>query len=137
MAELSLDDGIDRVFYDQFTQESGYQMAQHALAQLPVPTALFTASNFIAIGAFQALREAGLRVPQDLSIVTFDDLPVALIMEPFLTVMAQPAYLMGQRATELLLTRLAGEGPPQPQEIVLEAQMIIRQSTGPPPDLLS
>ena len=133
LAEAGLQGDIDRVFYDQFTQESGYRMAQQALAQSPHPTALFATNNFIAIGAFRALRDAGLHVPQDISIVTFDDVPAELTMEPFLTVMAQPAYQMGQRATELLLTRLAGEGPVQPQEIVLEPQMIIRQSTGPPP----
>src|SRR5258708_8398010 len=59
LAEAGLQADIDRVFYDQFTQESGYQMAQQALAQSPRPTALFAATNFIASGAFRALREVG------------------------------------------------------------------------------
>ena len=55
------------------------------------------------------------------------------MIEPFLTVVAQPAYEIGQRAAELLLDRLAGEGPPEPQEILLPTELIVRRSSGPPP----
>jgi LacI family transcriptional regulator len=82
-------------------------------------------------GAFHALREAGLRVPEDVSVVAFDDFPVSFVMEPFLTVMAQPAYEMGKQATELLLARLAGEGPAEPEEILLPTELIVRRSSGP------
>jgi LacI family transcriptional regulator len=133
MLEAGLDCGQGRVFYGEFTQEGGYQTARQALAVKPRPTALVAANNFIAIGAFHALREAGLRVPEDMSMVAFDDLPVMLITEPFLTVAAQPAYEMGQRATELLLARLAGVGPADQHELVLPIQLVIRKSSGPPP----
>jgi LacI family transcriptional regulator len=133
MAEAGLDAHAAQVCYGHYTQESGYQMAQQALAATPRPTALFAANNFIAIGAFRALREVGLSVPDDLSVVAFDDLPPAMVIDPFLTVAGQPAYEMGQRAAELLFARLAGEAQAEPQEIVLPTQMIIRRSSGPPP----
>ena len=85
-------------------------MTQQTLTLSPRPTALFAANNFIAIGAYRALGGAGLHVPDDIAMVAFDDLPPALILEPFLTVAAQPAYEMGQIATELLLARLSGHG---------------------------
>jgi LacI family transcriptional regulator len=99
----------------------------------PRPTALLAANNFITSGAFRAVREAGLRVPEDISIVSFDDLPMASDVGPFLTVAAQPAYEMGRRATELLLTRLSGEETAEPQEIILPIKIIVRGSSAPPP----
>ena len=60
----------------------------------------------------------------------FDDLPAALITFPFLTVAAQPAYEMGQKATELLLARLSGGAPEEFQDIVLPAEIVVRQSSG-------
>jgi LacI family transcriptional regulator len=62
--------------------------------------------------------------------VGFDDLPDALVAFPFLTVAVQPAYAMARQAAELLLRRLAGSGPPEPQEIILPTRLIIRQSSG-------
>lgn len=130
-ADLTFEPALVR--YGGFTQESGYEMAQAVLALPQPPTALLTGNNFIAIGALHALREAGLRVPDDISIVTFDDLPAAVAIDPFLTVAAQPAYEMGRQATALLLDRLADGGPAGPQEIVLPAELIVRRSSGPPP----
>ncbi len=108
-------------------------MALQALLVTPRPTALLAANNFITSGAFRAVREAGLRVPRDISIVSFDDLPMASDIGPSLTVVAQPAYEMGRRATKLLLTRLSGDGPAEPQEIVLPTEIIVRESSAPPP----
>jgi LacI family transcriptional regulator len=133
LQEASVNADPKLVWFGEFIQASGYQMARQALALTPRPTALFAANNFIAIGAYRALRDASLRIPEDVSLVAFDDLPAPLVMEPFLTVAAQPAYEMGQQGTELLLARLAGEGPSEPQEIVLPTQLIIRRSSGPPP----
>ncbi|MEJ5310550.1 MAG: substrate-binding domain-containing protein [Anaerolineae bacterium] len=118
------------VFYGKFSLESGYTMTQQALTVTPRPSALFAGNNFIAIGALRALRDAGLRVPEDLALVGFDDLPAALVVDPFLTVAAQPAYEMGRQATELLLARLSGEAPAAYQEIVLPTEIVTRQSSG-------
>jgi DNA-binding LacI/PurR family transcriptional regulator len=129
-AGLGADERLTR--YGEFTAGAGYQLTRQILDAGPRPTALFAANNVMAFGAFRALREAGLRVPGDVSLVTFDDLPETLIMEPFLTVVNQPAYALGQRAAELLLQRLAGEGPAEPQEIVLPTELVVRESTAPP-----
>lgn len=122
----------DLIYYGEFIQASGYQMAQKALMALPKPTALFAANNFIAIGAWRAVRDAGLSIPEDITLIAFDDLPSSLIVEPFLTVAAQPGYEMGKQATDLLLASLAEKTPVKPQEIVLPTRLIIRQSSGPP-----
>ncbi len=133
LVEAGLSSRAELVYHGEFVQTSGYQMALQALLVTLRPTALFAANNFITSGAFRAIREAGLRVPEDISIVSFDDLPMASDMGPFLTVAAQPAYEMGRRATELLLTRLAGEGPAEPQEIILPTEIVVRESSAPLP----
>lgn len=115
--------------YGEFTVESGYAMANKALEATPRPTALFAGNNFIAMGTLKALRDAGLRVPEDISVVGFDDLPQALVVEPFLTVVSQPAYLMGHKGNEVLIARLSGLAPETPEEIILPTQIIQRRST--------
>ena len=132
LQELGLEAQAELICYGEYTQESGYQMAQKVLSLIPRPTALFAANNFIAIGALRALREAGVHVPEDMALVSFDDIPPAFVIEPFLTVAAQPAYEMGRRATELLLARLSGQAPPECQEIVLPTEIIVRRSSGSP-----
>lgn len=122
------------IYYGEFTQQGGYHMLKNALAAAPHLTAVFAANNFIAIGALRALMEAGRRVPDDISVVTFDDSPALAVIDPFLTVANQSAYEMGRRATALLLARLAGEGANTPQEIILPTELIVRKSSGPPPE---
>jgi LacI family transcriptional regulator len=120
----------EQVYYGPFTQSSGYELTTQALAHTPSPTALFGANNFISIGAMKALRDSGIPVPEEIAVVSFDDLPPTLVVDPFLTVAAQPAYQMGQKATELLLNRLSGEAPQECQEIILPIEIIVRQSSG-------
>lgn len=130
--QLGLDVPNNLIFHDAYTVSGGQRMAQQALAAAERPTALFAANNFIAIGAFQLLRERGLRVPEDISLVTFDDLPQAMLLDPFLTAATQSASEMGRRATELLLARIFKQDLPLPQEIVLPTSLIERRSTAPP-----
>jgi LacI family transcriptional regulator len=91
---------------------------------------VFAANNLIAIGAFKAVQDAGLRVPEDIAMVAFDDLPANLLVFPFLTVAVQPAYEMGRRATQLLLSRLNSSASQDCQEVVLPFELIVRQSSG-------
>jgi LacI family transcriptional regulator len=133
LAEAGPESHAELVYHGEYIITSGYRMALQALLVTPRPTALLAANNFITSGAFRAVREAGLRVPEDISIVSFDDLPMASDVGPFLTVAAQPAYEMGRRATELLLTRLSGEETAEPQEIILPIKIIVRGSSAPPP----
>lgn len=117
------------VEHGSFTIESGAAMARSAMAHHPRLTALFAANNFIAIGVMHALNDLGLRVPEDVALVAFDDLPSAMITFPFFTVAAQPAFEMGQRAVAMLLDRRASPDAPA-QDVVLAAELVIRRSSG-------
>ncbi len=130
LADAGLEDAA-QVLWGSYSQEGGAELARQALALHPRPTAFFAGNNFIAVGAMRALAAAGLRVPEDISVVAFDDLPLAVMFDPFFTVAAQPAYDMGARATELLLDRLDGGGPPQCQDVVLPTELIVRRSSAP------
>ena len=119
--------------FGKSNQADGHRMATEMLAaEGERPTAVFCANNFIAFGAIRALRSAGLRVPDDISVVAFDDLPEEWVSEPFLTVAAQPAYEIGHRAAMLLLGHISGDHEPSGQSVVLPFELIIRRSSGPP-----
>ena len=107
--------------------ERGLEGARHALASDPRPTALVAATDQLALGALEAAREAGLRVPEDLSIVGFDDLPAAAWARPALTTVRQPLFEKGEVAGRLLT---AGGGP---REVILPIELVVRGSTAPPP----
>lgn len=128
--DVPMDETLVR--YGPFTMESGYAMAIELLSMEPRPTAIFAANNFIAVGALRAFRESGLRTPEDISIVVFDDLPETFATAPFLTVVAQPAYLLGKTATEILLQRVNSPSDNHTQEITLPATLIVRTSTASP-----
>lgn len=130
-ADIALDPVLVR--YGGFGLSAGYRMAKKVLGLDPRPSALFAANEFIAFGALRALRELGLRVPDDVSLVCFDDLPEEWLIDPFLTVVDQPAYAMGREAAELLLGRLDGTRPIGGQQIVLPGDFIERRSTAAPP----
>jgi len=133
MDEANLSHNAANVHWGEFSQSMGYEMAERALQGAPRPTALLAVNNFIANGALRALRDKGIRVPEDISVVSFDDIPVSINPMPFLTVAAQPAYEMGYQATQLLVARLANEGPDTVQKIILPVEILVRQSSGPPP----
>ncbi len=125
-AGIQRDDAL--IFYGKFTVASGYAMTQELLAMQPRPTAIFTANNFIAIGALRALSESGLAVPDDISIVSFDDLPFTYTQDPRITVAAQPAYDLGTIAAQRLLRRITSDDEQPVEEIVVPVELIIRSS---------
>jgi LacI family transcriptional regulator, galactose operon repressor len=94
------------------------------------PTAVFTVNNLVALGAIEAVRAAGLEVPDDVALVCFDDIEYASRLYPFLTAMEQPAETFGALGTQLLLERIAGRGPDRRYEVVLPGEFIIRKSCG-------
>jgi LacI family transcriptional regulator len=105
------------------------QKAAHELLQLPErPTAFFAANNFIGLGIIRAVREAGLRIPEDISLVCFDDIPQASLIDPFLTVAAQPTYEIGQIASKMLIERMSGVCDTEPRTVVLPVEIIKRRS---------
>ena len=121
---------VPEVHYGAFTQNSGYAMTCQVLSQQPRPTALIAANNFLAIGALKAILDARLEVPDEVAIAGFDDLPAAMVVDPFLTAACQPAYEMGRRAAELLLSRLDGSETGPAQEILLPVELVVRHSSG-------
>ncbi len=115
--------------------ELGYQVTKRLLALGEAFTALFAFNDISAIGAIQALREAGRRIPQDVSVVGFDDIQSAAFQNPALTTVRQPLREMGMLAAETLLRRIAA--PPEagyPKEIVVQPDLICRASTAPAPN---
>ncbi|MGE5204229.1 MAG: LacI family DNA-binding transcriptional regulator [Chlamydiota bacterium] len=115
----------------RFDRLSGYEKGLMLLQFSPRPTAIFAANDLVALGVLSALRELGLRCPEDVSLVGFDDLELASFTNPALTTVAQPAYQMGARAAALLFERLSGEDIP-PQRIVMETALKVRGSTAAP-----
>ncbi len=94
------------------------------------PTAVFTVNNLVALGAIEAVRAAGLEVPDDIALVCFDDIEYASRLYPFLTVMEQPAETFGTLGTQLLLERIDGRGPDRRRMVVLPAEFVVRRSCG-------
>ena len=110
-----------------FTEAGGYRAMQQLLARRP--DAVFAASDMMAIGALRALREAGLRVPEDVAIVGFDDLPQSARAEPPLTTVRQPTYRLGTTTVDSLLD-LIEHPDSSPRRIVLPTELIVRTSCG-------
>src|SRR5260221_955322 len=110
----------------------GYEVSKKILASGQAFTALFAFNDISAIGAIQALREAGRRVPEDVSVVGFDDIQSAAFQNPGLTTVKQPLRQMGVLAAETVLQRInAPMQQPYPKEIIVEPDLIVRGSTGP------
>lgn len=113
-----------------YTRAGGQRAGLSMLAGADRPTAVVTANNFLGFGLIDAARELGLRVPEDLAIVTFDDVEI-VTGTPFFTCAAQPAEAMGRTAVERLIARLGGDESPV-RETVLHTEIRIRHSCGCP-----
>ena len=109
--------------------ELGYPHAKKLLERGRPFTALFAFNDISAIGAIRAIHEAGLRVPEDISVIGFDDIRSAAFHYPSLTTVRQPLWEMGNIAAKILLARIEGEED-YPQEVSVEPELIIRESTG-------
>ncbi|WUW93057.1 LacI family transcriptional regulator [Streptomyces sp. NBC_01451] len=113
----------------QYTRVSGYQRIRAALKEGLGFTAIFAGTDVVAVGALAALREAGLSVPGDVSLVGFDDVPFAADLTPALTTVRVPYEDLGRTAVRLALE---GEKPLADDHVVLGTQLVIRQSVRPP-----
>ncbi len=109
--------------------ESGYACMQALLALDEPPTALFASSDLMAVGAMLAAFDAGLRVPQDLAVVGFDDIPIASLLRPALTTVRQDKEGLGRAAAEALVRAI--EEPEQPPSVItLPVELVVRESCG-------
>lgn len=109
--------------------EEGYESAQQLLATGRPFTALVAFNDISAIGAMRALRDANLRVPEDVSVIGFDDIQAAAYLTPRLTTLRQPLRRMGEIAAEQLLARLSNGTRPRSEQISVDPELIIREST--------
>jgi LacI family transcriptional regulator len=106
---------------------SGYELTRE-LVETTEMTALFMGNNAMAIGAMQFLRDRGIRVPEELAVICFDDSDWFTITDPPLSVVSQPSHEMGKQAAELLLKRINGKGEARPQCYRLPTKIILRES---------
>ncbi|MCC6616073.1 MAG: LacI family DNA-binding transcriptional regulator [Anaerolineae bacterium] len=114
-----------------YLQPRGYEAAQELLKLRERPSAIFAMNDLSALGAMDAIRESGLSIPEDISLVGFDDIPQAAITHPKLTTVRQPLVQMGRIAVRLLLEQLDHPGSPPGHE-TLATQLVIRASSQPP-----
>jgi LacI family transcriptional regulator len=111
-----------------FSEASGYDGMKQILAARP--EAVFAASDAMAYGAILAIRAAGLRVPEDIAVVGYDDLPMATLANPQITTISQPIFPFGVRAVELLVD-LIENGPTPPRQVIMETRLVVRGSCKP------
>ncbi len=112
-----------------FKAESGYRITRELMALASPPDAIFTTNSLMAMGALKALHELHIRVPQDVALVSFDDVPWAENLNPPLTAVVQPAYELGVQAVELLRKRFTEPDAPI-QTVMLQPTLIVRESCG-------
>jgi len=115
-----------------FKQDSGHRLTRALLEMSRPPTALFCTNNLMTVGALRALREANVRIPDDLSLVGYDDMEWWTLTHPPLTTVGQPVYDLGREAMRLLLMQIGQEKVRRPQRVVLKPELILRDSCGPP-----
>lgn len=121
----------DLIIEGDYLQQTGYEITKRLLQRTSSPpTAIFASNDLSAFGAMDAARECGLRIPDDISIIGFDDIPQASLVYPKLTTVRQPLEQMGRVAVKLLLERIEDQNRP-PQRVTLATQLVIRDSCGP------
>jgi LacI family transcriptional regulator len=131
LGEMGLDSSPEVMVSSPHQQfEMGYNALRELLKHKPRPTAIFALTDVMAIGVLHAAAEHGLTVPHDLSVMGFDDVPMAAYSLPALTTIAQPIYRMGEVAVQILLRQILGDHPPI-ENVLLETQLIVRKSTAP------
>jgi DNA-binding LacI/PurR family transcriptional regulator len=109
--------------------ESGRDLTADLLDLPDPPTALFTGNNLITLGALETIHRRGLRIPEDVALVGFDDMYWAISLNPPLTAVSQPGYEIGRRAAELLFQRVAEPNRPS-AKVVLKTSLVVRRSCG-------
>jgi LacI family transcriptional regulator len=125
------------VVQGDFTQSGGFDAAKLLLSQPKLPTAIFAANDAMALGAMDAIKEKGLHIPGNISVVGFDDMPAANHAYPRLTTVRQPLSEIGAQAVRLILQRIrahAASGEGVESLIELPSALVIRDSCGPSPE---
>lgn len=116
------------LWHSDFSSQGGFSTMQSILAVPQPPTAVFVCNDLMCIGALSAAHEAGVRVPQDMSLIGFDDIELARFASPALTTIAQPKHRIGVTAVDMLLERIQG-GRVQARQVLLQPNLVVRHST--------
>ena len=131
LADCAIPVREELVIEGDYQQQTGYEATKSLLRSVnPPPTAIFASNDLSAFGSMDAARECGFRIPDDISIIGFDDIPQASLVYPKLTTVRQPLEQMGQVAVKMLLERIEERSRP-PQRVTLATQLVIRDSCGP------
>jgi len=120
--------GEELIYYADFHKKSGYEGIKKLLTLPSPPSAVFIANDNMCLAAMRAIEEKGLSIPKDISIIGFDDIEASAHITPSLTTIRQPRYTLGQRAAELLLEVMKGRDNQEPTRIVLDTELVIRDS---------
>ena len=123
---LPLDSSL--TLFGLYTDAFGQEAANHLLDLPEPPTAIFAASDYVALGVLRALQKRGLSVPRDLSLVGFDDIALASLLQPALTTIRQPIDQLGQEGVKLLVSMLSADSKPKPQVQRLPVTLVERDS---------
>ena len=110
-----------------YSWKSGYDAAQQILSQKERPTAVFSANDMMALGFIKAIVKAGLRVPEDYSVIGYDNIEMSSLSMPGLTTIDQPKYEVGRIAEHLLVSRLGGQTH-QEKQVIMETKVVERES---------
>jgi LacI family transcriptional regulator, galactose operon repressor len=118
-----------------YSLESGHRCGMELFRLPEPPTAIFSCNNKMTLGLVQAISELGMRCPEEISVLSFDDFPWTSYFSPRLTAIAQPSHEMGRRALEMLLSVIdpaQAQSEPGESVVMLKAELRVRESTGPP-----
>ncbi|MCL6585482.1 MAG: LacI family transcriptional regulator [Anoxybacillus sp.] len=125
-SDLEYDENL--IVYTDYSMEDGKRAARELLTSSQRPTAIFACFDSLAVGIYQAAKELGVSIPEDLSVVGFDNTILSTIVDPPLTTVAQPIDEMGRQVVDLIIKEIDGEKHIK-QRIVLPPELVIRQST--------
>ena len=130
LAQAGLTCGKSWIVTGDFTEATGYRLTQELLAGPIRPSAIFAANDSMAVGALSALRAAALRVPEDVAVVGFDDIPIAEYVSPALTTVRVSIARLGARAAEQLFATIHAHGKNERTHEVLPTELVVRRSCG-------
>lgn len=111
------------------TIQGGYEATSRIMKRQPSPRAIFAATSVMGVGALRALKELGYEIPTDVALAMFDDTSLADLVDPPITVISQPIESIGQIAARMLLERMRGNISEQGREVLVQPNLIVRQST--------
>ena len=118
----------DLLWHSDFSSQGGFTTMQAILRSPQVPTAVFVCNDLMGLGALSAAHEAGVRIPQDMSLIGFDDIELARFACPALSTIAQPKQRIGVTAVDMVLERIQG-GRVEARQVILQPELIVRNST--------